>query len=73
MRKGVALAGALLGITCTDLFMPLQAAKTKIEATRNYGAEVILAGETFDDTKQITLEAMSRSGEVFVSPLMIER
>ena len=48
--------------------MPLQAAKTKIEATRNYGAEVILAGETFDDTKQITLEAMSRSGEVFVSP-----
>lgn len=65
--QGVALAGALLGIH-VRIFMPLQAAKTKIEATRNYGAEVILAGETFDDTKQITLEAISRSGEVFVSP-----
>lgn len=65
--QGVALAGSLLGIK-VRIFMPLTAAKTKVEATQSYGAEVVLAGETFDETKQITLEAMKDSGEVFVSP-----
>ena len=65
--QGVALAGSLLGIK-VRIFMTLTAAKTKVEATQSYGAEVVLAGETFDETKQITLEAMKDSGEVFVSP-----
>ncbi|MDO7872070.1 MAG: pyridoxal-phosphate dependent enzyme [Enterococcus casseliflavus] len=65
--QGVALAGSLLGIN-VRIFMPLTAAKTKIEATRSYGAQVVLAGETFDETKQLTVDAMKESGEVFVSP-----
>ncbi len=65
--QGVALAGSLLGIN-VRIFMPLTAAKTKIEATRSYGAQVVLAGETFDETKQLTVDAMKDSGEVFVSP-----
>ncbi len=65
--QGVALAGSLLGIK-VRIFMPLTAARTKLEATQSYGAQVVLAGETFDETKQITLEAMKESGEVFVSP-----
>lgn len=70
--QGVALAGALLGIH-VRIFMPLQAAKTKIEATRNYGAEVILAGETFDDTNKLLWKRCHVAVRSLSPPLMIER
>src|SRR6201987_2461611 len=43
--QGVAFAAALLGTTAT-VVMPSGAPLPKIEATRGYGAEVILTGET---------------------------
>lgn len=46
--QGVALAAQLLGIPAT-IVMPERAPLTKVNATRRYGAEVILAGATFDD------------------------
>ncbi|MBC8162186.1 MAG: pyridoxal-phosphate dependent enzyme, partial [Roseiflexaceae bacterium] len=46
--QGVALAAQLLGIPAT-IVMPIHAPLTKVMSTRRYGAEVILAGESFDD------------------------
>lgn len=65
--QGVALAAKLLGINAR-IFMPTHAPNVKIDATRSYGATVVLAGETFDETKQYTLEAAALSGEIFISP-----
>lgn len=46
--QGVALAGRLLKIP-TVVFMPEGTPLTKVQATRGYGAEVTLAGESFDE------------------------
>lgn len=46
--QGVALSASLLGIRAT-VFMPATAPLPKVEATRRYGAQVILTGDTFDD------------------------
>jgi threonine dehydratase len=47
--QGVALAASLLGISST-IIMPTFAPLTKVVATRDYGAHVILEGATFDDS-----------------------
>ncbi|MBA3350412.1 MAG: threonine ammonia-lyase, partial [Actinobacteria bacterium] len=44
--QGVALAAALLGCPAT-VFMPKHATLVKVEATRRYGAEVVLDGKDF--------------------------
>ncbi len=46
--QGVALAAKLLGIKAT-IVLPELAPLTKINATRSYGAEVVLHGATFDE------------------------
>jgi threonine dehydratase len=46
--QGVALAASVHGVTCT-IVMPSFAPLTKVEATKGYGATVILEGTTFDD------------------------
>src|SRR4051812_19757110 len=46
--QAVALAGRLLGITATIL-MPSDAPEVKVEATRGYGAEVVLYDRARDD------------------------
>ena len=46
--QGVALAAANLGIPCT-IVMPKGASIPKVEATRGYGATVILHGDDFDE------------------------
>ena len=46
--QGVALAAKLVGIKAT-IVLPELAPLTKINATRSYGADVILHGATFDE------------------------
>jgi threonine dehydratase len=46
--QGVALAARMVG-TPAIVVMPEEASLTKITATRRYGAEVILHGQSFDD------------------------
>ncbi|MFV0390174.1 MAG: threonine ammonia-lyase [Pyrinomonadaceae bacterium] len=46
--QGVALAASLVGIRAT-IVVPRYAPLTKVNATREYGAEVILHGDSFDD------------------------
>jgi threonine dehydratase len=65
--QGVALAASLLGVRST-IFMPEAAALPKVEATRAYGAEVILGGVVFDDALADALRHSQAAGSVFVSP-----
>ena len=46
--QGVALAAQQLGVKAV-ICMPATTPLLKVEATRSYGAEVVLAGDTFDD------------------------
>ncbi len=65
--QGVALASKLLGVKAT-IVMPETAPKAKVNATRGYGAEVVLSGATFDDAKKRCLEIMSETGQTFLDP-----
>lgn len=65
--QGVAFAARELGIRAT-IFMPLGVALPKLQATRNYGANVVLEGETFDDTKEAAQRFVAESNAVFIPP-----
>lgn len=65
--QGVALAARLLGVRAT-VYMPERAALPKVDATRGYGAEVVLTGRTVDEAVTAATAAAERSGAVFVHP-----
>lgn len=65
--QGVALAAQMLGTPAT-VFMPETAALPKVEATRGYGAEVRLVGESVEQCLVAAVEMAHRSGAVFVHP-----
>ena len=49
--QGVALAASRMGIPCV-IVMPRRASLAKVEATRGYGAQVELAGDSYDDAQR---------------------
>src|SRR6478735_5356334 len=59
--QAVAWAARELGIDAT-VFMPQDAPMAKVEATRNYGAETVLAGAGFDDALAAALEHARETG-----------
>lgn len=65
--QGVALAARMLGIGAT-VFMPEQAAIPKVGATRGYGAQVHLVGETIEGSIAAATAFAERTGAVFVHP-----
>ncbi len=65
--QGVALAASLAGIPAT-IYMPTSATPTKVEATRSYGAEVHLVGETVDDCLDVARAAAAVGDAHFVPP-----
>jgi threonine dehydratase len=65
--QGVAFAAALLGARAT-VVMPVGAPLPKVEATRGYGAEVILDGETVEDALTAALAHARGDGSVFIHP-----
>ena len=65
--QGVALSSHLLGIK-SKIVMPTSAPKAKVEATRGYGSEVILYGDTFDDAKAKCEEIIKETGETYLHP-----
>ncbi len=65
--QGVALAARELGITAT-IFMPLGVALPKLQATRNYGAEVVLHGHVVDETLQAAADFAERTGAIIIPP-----
>lgn len=42
--------------------------RQKVEATKGYGSEVILHGETFDDAKVKCEEIIRETGETYLHP-----
>lgn len=65
--QGVALAASKLGIRAT-IVMPAGAPLYKVQATRAYGADVVLYGEAYDDAYEKALEIAKEQGQVFVHP-----
>ena len=63
--QGVAYSSQMLGIPCT-IVMPKGAPLSKVQATRQYGAEVILEGSVFDDSLSYALELKDRLGATFI-------
>lgn len=65
--QGVALAARELGIAAT-IFMPLGVALPKLQATRNYGAEVVLHGHVVDETLKGAAAFAERTGAIIIPP-----
>ena len=65
--QGVALAAQRLGIKAV-IVMPRHTPLIKVEATRQYGAEVVLAGEVYDEAYEKACELQEKHGYVFVHP-----
>lgn len=65
--QGVAFSADLLGVAAT-VFMPEITPPQKVQATRDYGAEVVLTGRNFDEAYAAALLAQADSGALFVHP-----
>jgi threonine dehydratase len=63
--QAVAWAARELGIKST-VFMPQDAPMAKLEATRNYGAQTVLAGAGFDEALAAATERARETGATFV-------
>ena len=48
--------------------MPISAPQAKVDATKGYGSEVVLHGETFDDAKAKCEEIIRETGETYLHP-----
>jgi threonine dehydratase len=59
--QGVAYAASIYGVNAT-IFMPETASIAKIEATKGYGARVILRGRFFDEAYQEAIKYSEESG-----------
>jgi threonine dehydratase len=64
--QGIALAARLTGIQAR-VFMPLGASIAKVLAARGYGADVQLAGGSFDEAVAAAQEAAQLTGAPFIS------
>jgi len=65
--QGVALAAALLDTKAT-VFMPEGAPLPKIQATRDYGADIVLHGASIEDALAAAEEHAGRTGSVLIHP-----
>ncbi len=63
--QGVALAAQLMGIPAT-VVMPEYAPLAKVVATRRFGAEVFLAGKSFDDAGVLAQRLQAERGLTYV-------
>jgi len=65
--QGVAFAARELGIAAT-IFMPVGVPLPKLQATRGYGAEVVLRGHTVEEPLRAAAEFAETTGAVFIHP-----
>jgi threonine dehydratase len=65
--QGVAFAARELGVKAT-IFMPLGVALPKLQATRDYGAHVVLGGATVDEPLRAAAEFARDTGAILVPP-----
>jgi len=65
--QGVALAAAMLGVRAV-VCMAANATPSKIEATRGYGADVVLHGSIWDEADEKARELVASEGLTYVHP-----
>ena len=65
--QGVALAAQKLGIKAV-IVMPKHTPLIKVEATKRYGADVILTGEVYDEAYEYARKLQEKEGYTFVHP-----
>jgi len=65
--QGVAFAARELGIHAT-IFMPVGVAIPKFQATRAYGADVVLSGSIVDETLRAAADFAADTGAVLIPP-----
>ncbi|MBT2501371.1 threonine ammonia-lyase [Curtobacterium sp. ISL-83] len=65
--QGVAFAARELGIPAT-IFTPVGVALPKLQATRHYGAEVVLRGHSVEEALSAAKDFANRTGAVFIPP-----
>ncbi|AUJ23405.1 MULTISPECIES: threonine ammonia-lyase [Virgibacillus] len=65
--QGVAYAARKLGAKAT-IFMAEKTPQAKVDATRNYGAEVVLSGETFQEAYEASMDHQLRTGATYIHP-----
>ena len=65
--QGVSYASAQLGMQAT-IVMPKSTPIAKVMATRGYGAEVVLAGDNYDECYEEALRIQQERGAVFIHP-----
>jgi threonine dehydratase len=65
--QGVAFSADLLSVAAT-VYMPEITPPQKVQATRDYGAEVVLTGRNFDEACSAAIAAQHESGALFVHP-----
>ena len=65
--QGLALAAAIYGIRAV-VVMAKNATPSKVEATKAYGAEVVLHGSIWDEANEHALELIKQRGYTYVHP-----
>ncbi|MGM8365025.1 threonine ammonia-lyase [Virgibacillus sp. W0181] len=65
--QGVAYASTKLDAQAT-IFMPETTPYAKVEATKNYGAEVVLVGDSFQEAFEASMEKQAQTGATYVHP-----
>ena len=65
--QGVARAAQKLGIPAT-IFMPLGVPVPKLLATKGYGADVVLEGDTVETPLRLAAEFAERTGAILIHP-----
>lgn len=65
--QGVALAAQKLNID-TLIVMPTTTPDIKAEAVKNYGAEVVLAGDNYSEAYEFCLGLTQETGRIFIHP-----
>lgn len=65
--QGVAYAAAKLGASAT-IFMAEGTPLAKIDATKSYGAEVVLVGESFQEAYEASVERQKQTGAAYIHP-----
>ncbi|WP_166878140.1 MULTISPECIES: threonine ammonia-lyase [unclassified Salinibacterium] len=65
--QGVAFAARELGVKAT-IFMPIGVALPKLQATRGYGAEVVLRGHTVEEPLRAAAEFAKSTGAILIPP-----
>lgn len=65
--QGVANAAAKLNVRAT-IFMPEKTPAAKVNATRAYGAEIVLTGESFQEAYDASMKRQMQTGAEYIHP-----